>query len=460
MDDDESNAPGKTAATETETETAIPAEVVERMAFKLQELMVGYVNLSKQNAMLKTLNFHARPVRYEEIPDAYDRTFPWIFSSSDVSNWLRTGAGIFWVSGRAGSGKSTLMKFLVAKSTTSRLLAEWGGPKPVSTVCHFFWSAGHEMQRSQLGLLRSILFDIFLQCPDCIPIACPTRWENANAQMMHTGGDGDARPSPSWLASELRDALNIMARHPDLPSKFCFFIDGLDEFEGDALNMCHQLAELSKSPHFKLCVSSRPLPVFEDAFERYPKLAIHDFTRTDIEHFAKDRLQSHPKWPKCGAEESKKDALIQTITSRAEGVFLWVFLVTKSLREGLSNDDDIHELKARLESLPTQLENLFKHMLDSVDVVYHAKMAGNFLLALHADGPLLLDVYGYHDHEYKDEDYAIGWPVKVVPNHELAVLRSRTWRRVNVRSSGLLEARGVKVEFLHRTVRLKKCETA
>lgn len=58
------------------------------------------------------------------------------------------------------------------------------------------------------------------------------------------------------------------------------------------------------------------------------------------------------------------------IVSRAQGVFLWVFLVVRSLVQGLTNADRITDLERRLRSLPTDLETYFRHMLDTIEDVY------------------------------------------------------------------------------------------
>lgn len=42
-------------------------------------------------------------------------------------NWMSSGAGIFHISGKLGSGKSTLMKYLCDHDCTKSLLREWAG---------------------------------------------------------------------------------------------------------------------------------------------------------------------------------------------------------------------------------------------------------------------------------------------------------------------------------------------
>jgi hypothetical protein len=42
-------------------------------------------------------------------------------------NWMSSGAGIFHISGKLGSGKSTLMKYLSDHNRTDELLGQWAG---------------------------------------------------------------------------------------------------------------------------------------------------------------------------------------------------------------------------------------------------------------------------------------------------------------------------------------------
>lgn len=84
---------------------------------------------------------------------------------------------------------------------------------------------------------------------------------------------------------------------------------------------------------------------------------------------------------------------------RAEGVFLWVSLVTTSLREGLSNHDTPTELLRRLVSLPTNFEMLFRSILDVVSPCYHVRVAEMLQLAV-TEHTLHWEVYSHYDREY------------------------------------------------------------
>lgn len=216
------------------------------------------------------------------------------------------------------------------------------------------------------------------------------------------------------LHSELSHAFRKLTGQIDLDAKSCFFIDEMDEYNEDHLDLCAASKESSASPHIKLCVSSRPWNVFIDNFgnDRKHMMKIHDLTRTDILTFSRDRLESHPRWVTYRSRDEQLQSIAETIADRAQGVFLWAFLVTKSLQDGLTNGDTAQQLGQRLDNLPTSLKRLFKYMIDQVDSSYNEKMAGMFQIALYAQEPLRLDLYGFHDMEYEDEDYALRCLVK------------------------------------------------
>ena len=416
---------------------------------------------AKEQRILKSLSFESRPVRHSSIPSAYSRTFEWAFEDGephpnpsdgdrggprgDLLRWLREGSGFFWVSGKPGSGKSTFMKFLADHPRVASALDQWASPSRLVVASHYFWSAGTAMQKSRQGLLQTLLYDIFRQLPDLIETACVERWPQATE---------DLHQEP-WLLSELQRVLERIASQ-DMEVKFCFFIDGLDEFEGDHVDFCRSLLELSKSPPIKLCVSSRAWNVFEDSFGRQQgsKLYIHELTRDDIRSYAERRLQEHPRWKELEAEVSNAKWLIDQIAERAAGVFLWVFLVTGQLRNGLTEYDSFSDLQRRLEQIPNDLELFFRQILESVEPFYHEKMATTLLISLEAREPAPIPVYAFHDAEYEDVDYALKLAPQPTPKAQATAKREQVARRLSARCRGLLEIakQGHRVEFLRMPV--------
>jgi hypothetical protein len=61
-------------------------------------------------SVLESLGFPTMTTRYEEVVDAYPETFKWIFSQTEqqkwcnFGEWLREEEGVYWISGKAGSG--------------------------------------------------------------------------------------------------------------------------------------------------------------------------------------------------------------------------------------------------------------------------------------------------------------------------------------------------------------------
>lgn len=97
---------------------------------------------------------------------------------------------------------------------------------------------------------------------------------------------------------ELSEALVRVGYVDYSPGRFCLFIDSLDEYSGDYLDLCDMLRRLSQSRFLKLCVSSRPLNEFESAFGGDPEktLVIHEKIKNDIVVSVQAQLEQSPEW--------------------------------------------------------------------------------------------------------------------------------------------------------------------
>lgn len=400
--------------------------------------------------IVTSLNYANRPVRHDSVPQAHKNTFQWAFDSR-LSQWLRSGSGTFWVSGKPGSGKSTFMKFVARHLQTKELLTHWAGSADkLAVAVHFFWIAGTPIQKSWQGLLQSLLFDVCHKHPSVVPLISPNRWDAAKAGRWQTAAE-------PWSIPELSAALRALASADNMPLKMCFFIDGLDEYDSDHTELCNVLRDMANSPHIKMCVSSRPWTIFERSFgdESRERLDIHQLTRNDILNFVGDQLRAHAKWAgmESGTEDSEKSGLIEQIVTQADGVFLWAFFVTRSLRERLSNGEGIRDLSQRLSELPTDLEQLFKHMLESVNPVDYATTAGILQSAAHALEPLHIDLYWHLERQFEEYDYAYRCPIGFRPVEQISRQREQTSRSITEKAKGLLKLVDLRVEFLHRTVK-------
>ena len=124
-----------------------------------------------EDAVLRSLSFSAMESRHEAVAEAHARTFSWIFEDPKAHNqpWnhyaqcLRGGSGIYWINGKAASGKSTLMKYLVSRPDLDDFPQDWSGRSTLFRAHHFFWNTGPTPQKSQAGLLRSLLHQVLSQ---------------------------------------------------------------------------------------------------------------------------------------------------------------------------------------------------------------------------------------------------------------------------------------------------------
>lgn len=426
---------------------------IENVRGLMAELALSERDTTREQEILRSLCYEHYLDRYCSIAPAHKATFSWVFDPANTSSeggrllqWFRQGQGVFWVTGKPGSGKSTMMKFLCDDAQTITTLQEWACDKKLIIVSHYFWLSGTPMQKSQEGLFRSLLHGIFQQCPELIEKVCPARWAAVNSH------------EDKWTLDELLASISSFSSCSQLQAKFCIFVDGLHEYRGDHVEMCNTIQKLGTTTQdIKLCVASRPWNDFENAFGGGQQFVeMHELTRDDIHKYTLARLTEHWAWATIAADTCLANSLIDLILEHAAGVFLWVFLVTKEVRESLTNYDSLEDLYRRVEGFPSDLEQFFHHILESVDPFYHAKMSTSLQITLKAPQPLQVPIYYFHEREHADPEYALKLPISAL-TEEAADERSRIMRkRLSGWCKGLLEVQkesGFAVQFLHRTVR-------
>ncbi|MCJ1437265.1 hypothetical protein MMC27_006651 [Xylographa pallens] len=418
-------------------------------------------------SVLTSLCFQSMTVRLSNIAEAHAKTFEWIFEDGNHQvaemdshpttrfvEWLTSKNGVYWICGKAGSGKSTLMKYLAENDRTMSALKLWAGSDRLITASYFFWNAGVSMQKSQQGLLQSLLHEVLGRCQNLIPLVC--------AQRLKRIEDLRYSHEEPWSRSDLSMAFQQLIHHELVATKFCFFVDGLDEYDGDHEDIIHILKRFTKSPRIKICTSSRPWNIFIDTFgqtlER--KLLLEDLTREDIRCYVKDQLDEYEKFVHLKVIDSRYNVLVKEIVDKAQGVFLWVFLVVRSLRKGLKEADDISDLQRRLRLFPVDLETYFQQMLGSIEECYHEQSAQIFLIAINATLPLSVVTLSMLD--IRAEGFAKKAEIKPFKYDHIIALQQKTRTRLNARCKDLLEVHEtgyvggppvILVDFLHRTAK-------
>lgn len=324
--------------------------------------------------------------REESIRYAHPQTFKWILDKSaknmgpwdNFVEWLEFGQGTYWISGKPGSGKSTLMSFICQNHYTIESLRIWSTNKDILVLKFYFWSGGTCLQKSINGLLRSLLWQIL----QCVP----------NLELGR-GSSLTAEPIPSWTERRLRTMFTNIIPQVVATHRICIFLDGLDEFDGDHDELVSFIRETLWSSEIKMCLSSRLYRAFDQAFGSSATLRLQDLTRNDIREFIVNEFQDEKVLrilPTAAEASGWLEWAKDRILDRAEGVFLWVDLAVKDQIRGLTDGDSPQQLKESLECLPGKIEDIYARMLSQIKK-QHREEASIFLqIALSGHHPSLL----------------------------------------------------------------------
>ncbi|KAH9218334.1 hypothetical protein DL95DRAFT_406038 [Leptodontidium sp. 2 PMI_412] len=292
---------------------------------KLHHLLVSsesHLQAMNRNRILNSLKFDGMGSSYQDVSLNTPRTFNWCLQDLEMpvshpeleisfQEWLNRDTGIYHISGKPGAGKSTLMKFLVEHEDTQRYLKNKESPWEVTTDLEIHYSK----------LLAAF--------------------------------------------ERLIGSMEVIKDHC-----FCFFIDGLDEFEDrdvEHIKLVNQLKSWTEgsSQNCKICVSSREENAFINNFLADQRLRLHLLTMDDVRKTVECSL-NHINFTEHNTPEDCQ-RLVELLVNKAEGAFLWVRLVLHKLGEDLEVSRSLVDLRETLEHVPKELGDLFLTLLTSND---------------------------------------------------------------------------------------------
>ena len=423
---------------------------------------------------LSSLDNHERSAREHQIESAYGETYKWIFDGqSPYRQWLGTFTSpenpLFWIQGKPGCGKSTLMKYAIENGTREALkdidTAPW------SLIPFFFHDRGSAIQKSVDGLLQEILFRILLICPDLVRHVYKNRLQSDGfrhrlLQLKSSGSRIEFEDEPvvakfageletasptvtsNWTSSAVQSSLFSIVGQSEIPINLLLFIDALDEHDGSHRRLTDILSRLGESStgmgRVRLCLASRPEPAFQMAFSNHPSLRLHEHTQRDIEAYVyghlEDVLESEGQ-TEYGLELRN---LTLQITKKAEGVFIWVKLVVNELVDGIVDGNSLTQLGEILDTIPGELNDLYQRIISNRRKEYHLEIYIMLQVVLSSFDPLDLTVF------MSIIDEALS--AKPVQVSQIAMTR-----RLMSRCGGILETKKRVVDERGREQNLKNC---
>jgi ankyrin repeat protein len=291
-----------------------------------------------------TLKFDQIASRESAIKSAHTTTCNWLLDHRFYREWSDPKAfslhrGFLWISGKPGSGKSTIMKFL---TTLAKRKICYDG-----AIATFFFNArGVHLEKSTEGMFRSVLLQLLERFPDLQEVLDDTGLiPRAN----------NSCPSLEILEILLRKASSMLGRR-----SFTCFIDALDECDEDQVrDMVEYFEDLgqqvgSNLAQFRICFSSRHYPYVH--LQHGFRLVLEDQKghKDDLAKYVRSRLRADPS--------PQIDELCDQILQKAAGVFMWVVLVVDILNKELQRGR-VFAAKKRLQQIPEKLSDVFRDMI-------------------------------------------------------------------------------------------------
>ncbi|GKU07362.1 unnamed protein product, partial [Fusarium langsethiae] len=383
-------------------------------------------------ACLKSLAFEDMDGRQVKIDDAADGTCKWLLNHKTLIEWIHQDRGLLWIKGKPGSGKSTLVKY--AKDALPPI---YGSDTLVFSF--FFHGRGHELQRTPIGLFRSLLHQLL----KCVPGAVPDLIKYFEDKRATEGEPGEKW---QWHLQPLKDFLKsslpmILKRFPAI-----LFIDALDECgEESAVELVEYFKELRANlpptySRFGIFFSCRHYPILE--LQGGSTILLDTANEADITTYIQGRFSTCDP----GADVKK------LISDRAQGVFMWAHFVVERVLRLKRKGESQAKIKTEIKLTPPTLGELYCGLIqgaeygsDTLKLMQWICFSTRPLTTNELQWAMVVDPDGTHESldEYQNSD-------EFIADDKIDI-------RINALSCGLAEIvpsnNACIVQFIHQSVK-------
>ncbi|KAM6513595.1 hypothetical protein FALCPG4_015982 [Fusarium falciforme] len=267
-------------------------------------------------------------------------TGQWLTKSHQIRSWLQFGRGhsVLWLHGKPGSGKSVLCSQLIyfLRSDPTR-------------NCLFFFCDFHTKSYAVTAqVLRSLCAQMIGLAPELVPFIYD--------ECVLAG----RTPSVKYLKTIVP---KLMTAFTDVR----VIVDGIDEIDySQHKELIKTLTSFAESQeNFKIIFSSQNIPSIFSYLKSKPELALGAEAASvaaDIDLFVTASLEKLNDSHSGGIPERVFAGIRKLILERAEGMFLWVYLVLEILGKAVS----IKELQASVDSMPKDLAEAYNKILTNI----------------------------------------------------------------------------------------------
>lgn len=307
-------------------------EVVEEATTKIEnEIEI------QDTPCLHSLAFPTMNDRLHSTSTAHPSTCTWLLTHPSFNTWSSSSSSTFesnnllWIKGNPGTGKSTLMAFLHKHFAVKH-------PRDIQ-LSFFFHANGASLQKSQLGMLRSLIHQMYKWSPS----ARKTIFNAFDHKVKQFGEHGR---NWNWEVEELRTLLSEVLCQKQLRGEdTVLFVDALDEVEtegdplmaGQLVSYFHELNDriIAAGAKTKICISCRHYPVL--AANQGRVINVEEFNTRDVARYVEYQLKIGVEGWDQEAESARRE-LENALTLKSKGVFLWarfrVLQLVKSINDG------------------------------------------------------------------------------------------------------------------------------
>ncbi|KAJ6016428.1 Pfs NACHT and ankyrin domain protein [Penicillium herquei] len=243
------------------------------------------------------------------IESAHFETCHWLLRHPCYQWWLspvdvRHHSGLLWINGNPGAGKSTIMKFAYRSKKREDHIDE------AITASFFFDREGQPLQKSVMGMYRSLLLQLLEGCPDL----------QAVMEDMYQSLSPYDCPSFHTLQRLFRNVVLGLGNR-----SFTCFIDALDECEENTLTMVQYFRDLAEESRnegvsFQVCFSACNKICDQGVFLALEEQSGH---LKDLVALVKNRLHI--------GDSADSTYLLWKILFEASGNFRWAISVVNDL---------------------------------------------------------------------------------------------------------------------------------